>query len=53
MVDAETDADGFPFLSTFVATDCSADILDVVNNRDLTASGFAIELATASAQLPD
>lgn len=47
------DARGFPFLTTFTASSCTTDILDVVNNRDLTASGFSMTLTTGSGQLPE
>jgi hypothetical protein len=44
--------DGYPQLTSFVATECSATILDVVNNRVLSNPSFAITFATARSQLP-
>jgi len=46
------DAGGYPVLSSFTATTCTSDILDVVNNRDLLSTGFSVEVATHAAHLP-
>lgn len=45
-------ADGFPAITTFIASTCTATILDVVNNRDFTATGFTIAFDTGPAQVP-
>ena len=39
--------DGYPRMSTFVATECSATILDVVANRVLSNSNFSIDYQLA------
>jgi hypothetical protein len=46
------DAAGYPELVTFEATDCTAQILDVVNNRSLEATGFVVDLDTGGDQVP-
>ena len=46
------DAQGFPELTSFTATKCSATILDVSNNRDLGNDDFSMQIATSAAQLP-
>lgn len=44
--------DGYPQLTSFTATQCSATILDVVNNRILSNPDFAITFETGPSQLP-
>jgi hypothetical protein len=44
--------DGYPQLTSFIATECSATILDVVNNRVLQNPDFAITFETGPSQLP-
>jgi hypothetical protein len=44
--------DGYPQLTSFTATECSATILDVVNNRVLQNPDFAITFETGPSQLP-
>ena len=46
------DAQGAPVFTSFKATMCQAIILDVVNNRTLGNSDFAISFATRDSQLP-
>ncbi|HEU0036493.1 MAG TPA: hypothetical protein VFQ53_38035 [Kofleriaceae bacterium] len=46
------DADGLPVMSSFTASACEATILDVVNNRDLGASGFTMQVVTGPAHVP-
>ena len=46
------DAEGFPLLSSFTATGCSATILDVVNNRVIGNPSFTMTVATGPARLP-
>lgn len=46
------DAEGFPELTSFTATQCSATILDVTNNRDLGSDNFSMQIATSRPQLP-
>ncbi|MBV8756645.1 MAG: hypothetical protein JO257_05205 [Deltaproteobacteria bacterium] len=45
-------AQGFPELTSFTATQCSATILDVSNNRVLGNDNFSMQIATSPAQLP-
>ena len=45
-------SDGYPQLTSFVATRCSATILDVVTNRVLQNPSFEISFQLASAHLP-
>jgi hypothetical protein len=44
--------DNDPLLTTFVGTNCTATILDVVNNRVLGAQGFTVSFDTGGARLP-
>jgi hypothetical protein len=46
------DADGHPQVTSFTATDCTATILDVVNNRQLGATGFSITFVTGPDRVP-
>jgi hypothetical protein len=46
------DSDGYPRLTSFTATRCSATILDVVNNRVLSNPSFSIKFETGPSQLP-
>jgi hypothetical protein len=46
------DATGAPVLTTFTATNCFATILDVVNNRVVQSSGFAVTITTGRGELP-
>jgi hypothetical protein len=43
---------GYPELTTFTATHCSATILDVVNNRVLGNPDFSIDFVTNEDQVP-
>lgn len=43
---------GYPELTTFTATQCSATILDVVNNRVLGNPDFSIDFATGRDEVP-
>jgi hypothetical protein len=45
-------SDGYPAVTSFTATECSATILDVVNNRALMNASFAMTIDTGPAQLP-
>jgi hypothetical protein len=44
--------DGYPQLTSFVATECSATILDVAVNRVLSNPNFSITFETGPSQLP-
>ena len=46
------DAEGYPQVTSFTATDCTATILDVVNNRQLGATGFSITFVTGPDRVP-
>lgn len=46
------DGNGDPVLTAFVGANCSATILDVVNNRALGARDFTIQIATGPAHVP-
>lgn len=46
------DASGAPLLTSFAATNCFATILDVVNNRVVESSGFAVTVMTGPDELP-
>ena len=45
-------ADGYPVITSFDATQCSATILDVVNNRVVGNDDFAMTIATGPGELP-
>ena len=44
--------DGYPRISSFTATECSATILDVVNNKELSSQGYSITVTTGPDELP-
>jgi hypothetical protein len=46
------DSSGFPSITTFIATNCNATILDVVNNRVIGGDGFALTVDTGPDHLP-
>lgn len=48
---AMVEKDGFPQLTSFVATECSATILDVVNNRVLSNLDFSVTFETGPSRL--
>ncbi len=48
---AMVEKDGFPQLTSFVATECSATILDVVNNRILSNPIFSVTFETGPSRL--
>ncbi len=47
------DSNGAPVFTSFTATMCQATILDVINNRTIGNSDFAITFATRDSRLPN
>jgi hypothetical protein len=45
-------SDGYPRVSSFTATECSATILDVVNAKELSNTSFSLKITTGPDELP-